>query len=155
AEYRAPVVGHVFVARRYENLSNGGHKRVKKTFDCLEEARLWQRKLDESASSNDVSGFTTPGAVPSPKNHGPTFGEVYEAFWKKKVSKLSSGTQLNYRRYIALYFDTVMYVPILDITPSFIDNLLDVWRTSVGQTHQSKSRVCFKHELSVLRSVLR
>jgi len=139
--YQPPPNGHPFVARRYETTPSGGRTRVKKTFASLEEARQWQRKL----------GPENP--VYHPKQ-GPTFGEIYEAFWKKKISKLTSGTQANHARYIRLHFDKVMPIPIKSITPAFVDALLERWRHSM-ETHQSQQRLNFNHELSVLRSVLK
>lgn len=152
-QYRPPVQGHTFIARRYEATSTGGRTRVRKNFATLEEARAWQRRLDDKPQAAAVA-VPVPSPV-VPVSLGPTFAEVYEAFWKKKVSRLSSGTQFNYQRYTALHFGAVMPVPVRAITPKFIDDLLDNWRDSIGKTHQSKQRTCFKHELSVLRSVLR
>lgn len=157
AEYRAPSFGQAFVARRYEATAQGGRKRVKAVFGTLEEAREWVRYL--APSSSGIASAPTPMAVGSVQSVvpdlGPTFQEVYDAFWKKKVSKLGRGTQANYRRYVRLHFASVMDLPIRTIAPRFVDDLLEEWRGSVGRFHQSKSRTCFKHELSVLRSVLR
>lgn len=151
AEYRAPTFGLAFVARRYEVTAQGGRKRVKGMFGTLEEAREWTRNL-ASAPPNLVVPLSSATSVQS---LGPTFQEVYDAFWKKKVSKLGSGTQANYRRYVRLHFGSVLNVPIRSVTARFVDDLLEEWRSSLGRFHQSKVRTCFKHELSVLRSVLR
>ncbi len=68
---------------------------------------------------------------------------------------MSTGTQFNYNRYVTRYFDTIMDMKINEITPSFVDTLLERWRASVGVTQQSRVRVSFDHELSVLRTVLK
>jgi integrase len=150
-EYRAPTFGQAFVARRYEATAQGGRKRAKAVFGTLEEAREWTRHLASPAPDLVVAPLS---ATPK-QDLGPSFQDVYDAFWKKKVSKLGRGTQANYRRYVRLHFASVMDLPIRAIAPRFVDDLLEEWRGSVGRFHQSKSRTCFKHELSVLRSVLR
>ncbi|MBX9703117.1 MAG: tyrosine-type recombinase/integrase [Silvanigrellaceae bacterium] len=146
-EYRAPTFGKMFDARRWELLPNGGRKRVTKLFATLDEARAWQRKLEQPSillieQTKD-------------ENKGPHFSEVYKSFYDKKISKLSEGTRSNYERYIRLHFQNVWNVPIKNITPQFIDHWLDSMRSALPKGHQTLQRVNFKHELSVMRSVLK
>ena len=164
-EYRTPSEGKVYDARRYELDPSGRKTRVKRYFSTLEEARTWQSHLEvkESAApakpeppvEPPVPLVVKPEPALVPVDIGPTFGEVYEAFRRKKISVLSKGTQINYGRYIRIYFQDVLPRPIRDVTSQFIDGWIDALRESMGTFHQSSHRANFDHELSVMRSVLR
>ncbi len=149
SEYAPPVQGLAYIARRYEQTPQGGRKRIRRAFETIDAARDWQRYLVAAADTSKAAA--APGAV---LDMGPTFADVFADFWQKKVSKLSSGTQANYRRYIRLSFGGVMVMPMRSITSRFIDELIECWRANIGRFHQAKMRTNFKHELSVLRSVL-
>jgi len=151
-EYGTPERGKIYEARRYESNVTGGKVRVKRYFDTLDDARRWQAHLsDDTPDSPVVATAPTPDA---PVNLGPTFAEVYERFCAKRVSKLSQGTRINYERYVRLHFQEVMPVPVRSITAGYIDSWLDKRMKTIGKTMQSRTRVNFDHELSVMRSVL-
>lgn len=144
-QYDAPERGKLYETRRYEPTTEGGRRRMTRYFETLDEARVWQSGATQSI----------PTEAGTSKIGGPTFGEVYAEFVRRRVSFLSTGTQENYARYVRLYFENVLNVPIRSITPHFIDAWIDSLRSSLKTSPRRKLRTGFSHELSVMRCVLR
>jgi len=84
-----------------------------------------------------------------------TFGEIYAAYYKKKISKLAIGTRFNYERYIRLHFQAILNTPIKNMTSRFIDSWIDSLHESLNKTLQAKQRTGFKHELQLMQAVLK
>lgn len=163
-EYQSPERGKIYEVRRYEMTSEGNKRRVTKYCQTLEEARGWQNGTDEGEPQGKLkTPVVIPAGIPMvapaqtvpATNRGPTFGEVYEAFLRRKVTTLAKGTQINYARYVRLHFQNVLLVPIREITPQFLDAWLDSLRAGVKKSRKGRQRTSFDHELSVMRCVLR
>lgn len=147
-----------FLARRWEARPAGGKMQIRQSFGSLEDARAWQSHLPQAGvqdgRATGLMVVKSQGECVVP-NLGPTFGEVYSNFYKRKVLKKSIGTQHNYDRYIRLYFQQLFSMSIRKITSRVIDEWIDWLHESLGRTVQSGCRVSFGHELSVLRCVLK
>jgi integrase len=151
--YDAPENGRMYEARRYESNGKGGTSRARRSFRTLEEARKWQRGIEEGPQIQRQTQQVEKGKSTT-RAASPSFGEVYQEFHKRWVTKLSPGTQTNYGRYIRLHFETLMVLPIGEITPQVIDRWLDERIAAIPKSHKGWLRSSFEHELSVLRSVL-
>jgi integrase len=163
-EYRAPQSGKPYFARRYEIDSNG--KRVLKGqyFEELDEARLWQQQpqvaqplqptIQEPEPAPEI-----PEEIPAPQPEkrpiSPTLGEIYQEWKLRRFSALGAGTQRNYERYVRLHFQPLWHVPVCEITPRVVDEWLDGRKAALPQSLKANQRTAFKHELSVLRVLLK
>jgi integrase len=161
-EYRTPERGNVFDARRYEYNEKGGRRRVKRTFETLEEARAWQ---SFAGASRPMAPEYKPepmcveapsaGDVSDGKPRAPTFAEVVANFRENAYPSRARGTQIEYDKMLRLHFALFMPMAVTSITPKVVDEWLRVLKKRVGLTPQSTKRVSFEKELDLLALILR
>ncbi len=161
-EYRTPERGNVFDARRYEYNEKGGRRRVKRTFETLEEARAWQ---SFAGASRPMAPEYKPepmcveapsvGDVSDGKPKAPTFAEVVANFRENAYPSRARGTQIEYDKMLRLHFALFMPMSVTAITPKVVDEWLRVLKKRVGLTPQSTKRVSFEKELDLLALIFR
>jgi integrase len=151
AEYVPPVRGNAFEAMRYDVTTEGGRKRVRQSFSTLEEARVWQNRIEAvvnnlSAPEGDSSSITSAG--------GPLLGDVYAEYHRRKLMKLSVNTRLKYEQYVRLHMQDLLQRPIRSLTPHTIDEWLDRLTRKAMRSGASHRRFSFDHELTFLSGLI-
>jgi integrase len=135
-EYLPPTRGKTFFARKYE-FKNG--KKVRETCYCesLEEARAWQQSspLQPTPGATLVAGTST------------ALHEVIERWKKEEWPNLKENTKIQYEKCLSFY-DSILGLPIEDIKPFVIDNLISEWRKDLKK--YKSIRTSFKKELETL-----
>ena len=112
-EYLSPQRGKPFEARRYEVTGDGKRSRTKQAFETLQAARSWQ-----SFSSKEA---VTSTLVDVEKTTGPSFGDIVNEFRRTKYPQLAESTRVAYDKLIKLYLESLLSLPIREVTPKRID----------------------------------
>ena len=130
-------VGSKFEARRYDEMKN----RLRRSFDTLAEARNWQVGKEVEVDTD-------------PKNKGINFGTIVEEWQKRMFPTLNRSTCLHYEKMIRLYISKLSVFGIYELTPQRIDCWIDELKATMAHSIQHKNRKSFKHELTVLNTIL-
>ena len=143
-----PVKGKKFKARRYERLSNGLLKRVKRSFESLAEAKAF--RLGNQTQEN----IPTPVIGPtSDSAEAMKFEELVESWIKNWLPSVDISTQLRYRKY-PKHFEYFRGMLVANIQAAHID----AWIASVKRPEYlatcHRTRCSFEHEFKVLRQIL-
>jgi integrase len=146
-EYLSPQRGKPFEARRYEVTGDGKRSRTKQAFETLQAARSWQ-----SFSSKEA---VTSTLVDVEKTTGPSFGDIVNEFRRTKYPQLAESTRVAYDKLIKLYLESLLSLPIREVTPKRIDRWLAELKRPDGKAMQSSRRFSFDHELSLLSTILK
>lgn len=140
SQYDLPPHGKSYVAKRYELDLTGGRRRVAQYFDTLEEALNWQAGKEE--------------IIPIPCQ-GTLFAEVLEDWRKRKLPQRAQATQIAYEKMLKLHFNGLLKVPMKEFNSKVVDRWIEDLKNPSGKAMQSKRRVAFDHELSLLSGILR
>lgn len=162
-EYLPPTSGKPYFARRYEIDAFGKRTLKGSYFRSLEEARSWQQSsqcgrsgMNETSQNGTLSVGQQNGTVELMKNQRePTLREIYDEWKTRHFSGLATGTQRNYERYVRLHLQEIFDMPVCKITPRVIDEWLDCRKSAVHLSSKAHLRRAFKHELSVVRVLLK
>ncbi len=146
-EYKPPLRGKLYFARRYELDCVGRKNRKSEYFESLEAARDWQSFVDNTLTSAPVM------QVEATFFQGPTFREVAAEWRARKFPGLRQGTRVHYDQIINRHFQMLMDYPINSITPKVIDEWLADRKSNIGQHPQAKKRTGFEGELDVLKVI--
>jgi integrase len=144
--YEPPIKGKAYRARKYELGINGKRTRVECFFDNMDDARLWQTK------PTDV--LITKTAVAEVAS-GPTFENIVTDWKKRRFSVMESSTQVRYLGLLRKHFEPLLSVPMCIFTPQVIDQWIDGLKSPSNPTMQTYKRLSFRHEVNLLRTILK
>jgi integrase len=135
-EYLPPTRGKTFFARKYEYKAG---KKVRETsyFDSLEAARAWQQGIHIN-----VEEFGAKIVGKSILLH-----EVIERWRSEEWPHLKENTRIQYEKCLKFY-DSILGIPIEDIKPFVLDNLISEWRKDLKK--YKSVRTSFTRELYTL-----
>jgi len=88
------------------------------------------------------------------QDFGPNFAEVVKSWKKRRFPQLAFTTRVAYEKLLRLYFGSLMACPVRKITPARVDEWLDELKDPDNWTMQSRKRKDFRHELSLLSTIL-
>jgi integrase len=152
-EYLPPDRGHNYLARRYEVDQVGKRRRVSQYFAKLDEARNWQARLETIPTSTDQDEAKAERKDRRAK--GPKLKDVILEWQSRKYPSLAVGTRVHYDQLIEKHFQSLIGTRINAVTPTVIDGWIAEMKSRVGETHQSRMRKSFLHELTLLGVILR
>jgi integrase len=149
-EYRPPIRGKMYYARRYEVDAFGKKKRKLEYFETLESARTWQAFGTEKAQDIQPASYSNSAIY-----EGPFFRDIIAEWKERKYPSLRVGTKVQYNQVIDHHFQMLMNYRINAITPKIIDAWLAERKCNLDLFPQSKKRTSFSGELGVLKIIFR
>jgi integrase len=153
AEYLPPDRGLNYLARRYDQGPVGKRQRVSQYFATLDEARNWQARLEAASTSKDESYERAERKAR--RAQGPKLKDVIREWQNRKYQALAVGTRVHYDQLIEKHFQSLIDLRVNAVTSSVIDGWIAEMKSRVGETHQSRMRKSFLHELTLLGVILR
>lgn len=130
-----------YEARRYDEMK----KRIKRAFDTLAEARNWQAGKNSQLSDESENVLADKGM---------NFGAIIREWQMRVFPTLNESTCLHYEKMIRLYIERLAPFGIYELTPKKIDCWIDELKATMAYSIQCKNRKSFKHELTVLNTIL-
>lgn len=126
------------LGNKFYSVKRIGGRQTAKCFTHLNEAKLWQHDLTQALE---------------PEDYEMLFCDLKEKFFKKKKGEILISTYESYESKAKhlKYFDKML---VSSITPRVVDAWIEHLKTPKYLKRQHRSRVSYRHELDVLRTIL-
>lgn len=145
-----PKRGCKYAASRYEE-NNNPIQRSKQHFRTFEEAKEFRARISQPKKSNMI--IEGKHVTPQDSKSKFTFEELIKLYERTTLPNRSPSTQVRYRHYLK-HFDFFKGMDVEAIDTITIDNWIIWLKRPEYLATQHSTRCNFKHEFSLLRSML-